>query len=87
MAPPEVPDAILAERVRTALVFDPRLHELGVRVVVRSAARRVTLAGVVATRQRRVWIAEVVGTVLPGFEIHNDVAVQQLAPPETESLA
>jgi len=86
MGPLEPPDATLAERVRTAFARDPSLHELGIRVTVISAQRRVALAGVVATLERRERAGEVARVVLPGFAIDNDLAVQQLAAPEPERL-
>jgi osmotically-inducible protein OsmY len=87
MAVAEAPDTSLAEQVRAALARDPRLHELGIRVTVLAGQRRIVLSGVVATCARREWAAEVARATLPGFEIENDVAVQQMAPPEPETLA
>jgi len=87
MALADAPDAYLAEQVRTALALDPRLHELGIRVTVMAARRQVVLAGVVATGARREWAAEVARRTLPEFEVRNDVGVQQMAPPEPETLA
>lgn len=87
MALPDPPDTTLAEQVRAAFARDPRLHELGIQVTVLSAQRRAALAGVVATAERRTLAGEIARRALPGFEIRNDVSVQQLAPPEPESLA
>lgn len=87
MERPEPPDATLAERVRSAFARDPGLHELGIRVTVLSAQRRVTLAGVVATSARRQRAGEVARGVLPGFAVDNDLAVQHLAAPDPERLS
>jgi osmotically-inducible protein OsmY len=87
MAHADEPDAYLGEQVRAALARDPRLHELGIRVTVLASRRRVELAGVVATPERRSLVGEVARRTLPDFEVHNDIAVQQMAPPEPETLA
>lgn len=87
MAFADAPDASLSEQVRAALALDPRLHELGIRVTVLAAQRRVVLAGVVATAERRAWAAEVARRTLPDYEIQNDVGVLQMTPPEPETLA
>lgn len=87
MATPDPTDATLAEQVRAAFARDPRLHELGIHVTVLSQQRRVALAGVVATAERRALAAEIARRALPGFEIRNDVSVQQLSPPEPETFA
>ena len=79
-------EAYLAEKLRTALARDPALHELGIHVTVVAAQGRAVLSGVIATRERRARVAEIARQVLPGFEIHNEVAVQQLAPPEPETV-
>jgi osmotically-inducible protein OsmY len=87
MALADAPDAYLAEQVRDALALDPRLHELGIRVTVLTARRRVVLAGVVANGERRGWAEEVARRTLPEFEVHNDLGVQRMAQPEPETLA
>lgn len=87
MALADAPDAYLAEQVRDALALDPRLHELGIRVTVLAARRRVVLAGVVATPERRAWALEVARRTLPEFEVDDDLGVPRLAPPEPETLA
>jgi osmotically-inducible protein OsmY len=86
MAFADEPDVYLAEQVRGALSRDPVLHELGIRVTVVTARRLVVLAGVVATRERRTRVAQVARATLPDFEVHNDVRLQQMAPPEAEAL-
>lgn len=79
------PDSYLCERVRDALAEDPRVGELG--IVVSIVGRRVFVSGDVATPERRRAISVVAGEVLPGYDIHNDVAVTSLEPgSETETL-
>jgi osmotically-inducible protein OsmY len=80
----ELPDPYLSERVRVQLATV--VHELGLTVVVVGAARRALLSGSVATAARRDEVEVIVREMLPGYEVHNRVAVQPMAPPEREEL-
>ena len=81
----QAPDApqYVAERIRSALAADPRVAELG--IAVKIVGNRVQLAGVVATRDRRQLVEEIVRQLMPGHEVQNDIQVQapvESPPPE-----
>ncbi|GAB2958914.1 BON domain-containing protein [Amycolatopsis acidiphila] len=65
--------------VRRALAEDPRTCELGVRVNVRGD--HVHLSGEVATEQRRAELEQVLGELVPGVQLHNDVRVADTREP------
>src|SRR5262245_40099745 len=69
------PAEYLAERVRQALVEDPRAAELDVQVELVNAAETVVLTGCVATPERRRAIEEVAREVLPDRRIDNRTVV------------
>jgi osmotically-inducible protein OsmY len=79
------PDVYVAEALRSALARDPRVHELG--LTVRLVAGKVFLAGVVACAERRDCIAAVARELLPDLDIHNELSVEPMSPPERETLA
>ena len=81
---PPQPDSYACERVRRALADDPAVGELGITVNI--AGGRAFLTGEVARPERRQAVAEVAGRALPGYEVHNDVAVTPLSEPGVESL-
>ena len=78
-------DPYLSERIRTALVHDARVNELGLQVTL--VGVRAFVTGTVASEERRTGIAMVIAELFPDLELHNDVAVQQVgAAPPRESL-
>ena len=77
------PPQYVAERIRSALAADPRVAELG--IAVKIVGNRVQLGGVVATRDRRQLVEEIVRQLMPGHEVQNDIQVQapvESPPPE-----
>jgi osmotically-inducible protein OsmY len=72
----EAPDVYTAAHVGEALAQDPRVGELGIGVDI--ADHIVTLQGVVPTEERRDAIEQVVRELLPGHEIRNRIAVEEL---------
>ena len=79
------PDPYLAERIRTALIQDPRVNEQGLAVTL--VGRRVFLAGTVATADRQRSISDVIREQWPDLEIHNDVAVQGVGRGDRETIS
>lgn len=73
------PEAYVVERVRTALAVDPRVGELG--IVVTFEDGRLTLAGEVATAERRVAVETVAREQAPDCEIENRVSAVVLGEP------
>ena len=69
-------DPYLAERIRAAIVHDPRVNELG--IVVALVGTRVFVTGTVPTPERRDAIASIIAEQFPGLEVHNEVTVQQV---------
>jgi osmotically-inducible protein OsmY len=69
------PAEYLAERVRQALVEDPRTAELDVQVELVNAAETIVLTGCVATPERRRALEEVAREVLPDRQIDNRTVV------------
>ena len=63
----------LIQRIREALVHDPRLGELELGVNVR--AGQVFVTGTVHTDERRRAVSDVVREVAPEVEVHNQVTV------------
>jgi len=75
----------LIQRVREALAHDPRVGELELRV--KMVGNKVFVGGTVPTEERRRAVGEVVGEVLPDFEIHNETGVIDFPPqPDHEEL-
>ena len=66
-------DQYVSERARSALAADPRVGELGISVSI--VGSRAFVCGDVATPERQEAVGAVVTEVLPGYEVHNDVAV------------
>jgi osmotically-inducible protein OsmY len=73
---PVLPDYLVAH-VQEALAEDPRVSDLGIHVAVRG--RKVFLSGTVASEERRLAVAAVVGEVASGYEIHNETEVAAYA--------
>jgi BON domain len=69
------PAEYLAERVRQALVEDPRTAELDVQVELVDADHALVLTGCVATPERRRALEEVAREVLPDRRIDNRTIV------------
>ena len=83
--PEDEPKSYVVAHVREALARDGRVNELNVDVTV--AGRRVFLTGEVATEERRRAISEVVGELLPDYEVHNETSVPAVGEPgEAEQL-
>lgn len=77
------PPEYVADHIVDALVADPRVQELGLRVSVRGGT--VFVSGTVSTPARREAVPAVVHEVLPACEVRNDTVVVDLsAPPESE---
>jgi osmotically-inducible protein OsmY len=68
----EPPDYV-AEHVHEAMAHDPRLNELGIRVTI--SGEKAFLTGDVATEARKDAAGDVATEALPGYEVHNHVAV------------
>ncbi len=66
----------VAQRVREALVEDPRVGQMDLEVTVEG--ERILLTGSVPTEERRAAIDEVVASVAPGWEVHNATTVEQI---------
>jgi hypothetical protein len=76
----------VAERVRGALAADPGVNELGVRVMI--VEKKIFLTGNVATPERQARIGEIVLEMLPDYDVHNEVAVEELATaPKAETVS
>jgi hypothetical protein len=69
----EEPPHYQVQRVREALAHDHRVGELELEVTIR--AGKVFVAGIVPTDEVRRAVAEVVGEVVPGLDVHNQTAV------------
>ncbi len=86
--PKEEPEKYLVQRVRDALIGDPRIGELHIDVTVRGD--RVFLTGTVPSTERRDVIGDLVRGVLPDHTVHNHVGVEGIAAspgsPDVESL-
>ena len=67
----------VAERVRAALIADPGVNELGVRVMI--VEKKLFLTGNVATPERQARIGEIVRSMLPDYDVHNEVTVDEIA--------
>lgn len=81
----EEPAEYILEKVREALVEDPRVSELGLEVKL--AGEKLYLTGSVSTDQRRSAISQVAGEVCPGYEVHNETMVTPISEPtEAEPL-
>ena len=76
------PEAYFVERLREALAHDPRVAELG--VSVRMAGGRVFLSGEVATPERKVAAAEVLGPLLEGRTLENGLTIATLTESDSE---
>ncbi|RIL07438.1 MAG: phospholipid-binding protein [Proteobacteria bacterium] len=76
------PDAYLLAKLREALAGE--MAELGLDVTVEGG--RVRLAGVVGSEERRRRIEAIALAVLPEHEVTNDIGVQRLGAPASESL-
>ena len=70
------PPQYVAERIRSALAADPRVAELG--IAVKIVGNRVQLGGVVATRDRRLLVEEIVRGLMPEHEVQNEIQVLQV---------
>jgi osmotically-inducible protein OsmY len=75
-------DSYLLAKLRDALACE--VAELGLAVCVEQG--RVYLGGVVGSDERRRHIEAVARAVLPGHEVTNDIGVQRLGGPASESL-
>lgn len=70
---PGAPTDYVVGHVEEALACDPRVNEQGLHVAV--AGGRVFVTGTVSTRQRREAVESVVGEMLSGYELRNEVTV------------
>jgi hypothetical protein len=73
------PTAYVIARVRDALAHDPRVAALD--VSVRIVGLDVFISGAVTTEERREVCAVVVGELLPGHVVHNQLVVLEPRPP------
>lgn len=67
------PSDYLVGHVEEALACDSRVNEQGLHVAI--AAGKVFVTGTVSTRERFAAVAEVVGELLPDFDLHNEATV------------
>lgn len=77
----------LVGKLQEALANDTRVNAQDIRVVVTGG--RIYLIGEVSTVERRSAVNEVVGEVLPGIPVRNELTVLELAggSPEPEPIA
>jgi osmotically-inducible protein OsmY len=77
----------LVGKLQEALANDTRVNAQDIRVVVTGG--RIHLTGEVSTIERRAAVNEVVGEVLPGIPVRNELSVLELAKgnPEPEPIA
>ena len=76
----------VAERVRSALAADPIVNDLGVRVMI--VEKKVFLTGNVATAERQARIGEIARELLPDYDVHNEVAVEEMGTaPKAETMS
>lgn len=78
----------LVGHVEEALACDPRVNEPGLHVTIQS--QRVYVDGTVTTKGRHGAVAQVVGELLPGWEVCNQAVVADFPEPvaaDMESLS
>src|SRR5437764_331007 len=66
----------VVERVRDAIARAPDVNELDIRVTV--VGGKVFIAGTVATPERREAITDIMGGLLPGYDVQNETDVLTL---------
>jgi osmotically-inducible protein OsmY len=76
----------LVGKLQEALANDTRVNAQDIRVVVTGG--RIHLIGEVSTAERRAAVNDVVGEVLPGIPVRNELTVLELAggSPEPEPI-
>ena len=67
------PSDYLVGHVEEALACDPRVNEQGLHVAI--AGGKVFVTGTVSTTERFAAVDEVVGELLPDFDLHNEATV------------
>ncbi len=83
---PTEPADYLVGHVEEALACDERVNEQGLHVTIQG--QRVFVDGTVSTRERFDAVGEVVGELLPGFVLVNQVDVADYAEPsQMEALS
>lgn len=70
---PNTPKSYLVGRVRETLAQDPRVNDLNVSVTV--TGEKVFLSGIVATKERRDAISEVMADAFPELICVNEIKV------------
>ncbi|HVF74228.1 MAG TPA: hypothetical protein VM938_04205 [Acidimicrobiales bacterium] len=65
----------LVGHVEEALACDPRVSEQGLHLTI--AGGKVFVTGTVSTRERYAAVADVVGELLPDYELHNEATVAE----------
>ena len=73
-----------AERVRESLACDPGVSELGLEVVI--VDERIVLRGAVTSERRKAHVLEHVQRLCPDLEIGDELRVDVLRGPKTETL-
>ncbi len=72
-------------QLQQLLAEDPRIAELGIRIV--RVGDGWTLCGEVETRHRRELIEQIVAAAFPGIQIHVDIGITRVhEPDEVEEL-
>jgi len=69
------PADYLVGHLEEALARDPRVSEQGLHVAI--AAGKVFVTGTVSTSERLDAVAEVVGELLPDYELHNEATTTE----------
>ncbi len=70
---PNTPKSYLVGRVRERLAQDPRVNDLNVNVTV--TGEKVFLSGIVATKERREAISQVMADAFPDLVCVNEIKV------------
>jgi hypothetical protein len=69
------PADYLVGHLEEALACDPRVSEQGLHVAI--TAGKVFVTGTVSTHERLDGVAEVVGELLPDYELHNEATITE----------
>ena len=69
------PPDYLVGHVEEALACDPRVSEQGLHVAI--TAGKVFVTGTVSTHERLSAVGQVVGELLPDFQLHNEATVTE----------
>jgi hypothetical protein len=74
----------LAERIRASLASHPEVSELGIDVVV--VKERIVVRGTLTSDRRKAQVLAHVRTLCPDLEIDDELRVEVLREPKTETV-